>query len=59
MEHLTKDERITSKELRRYLQQERLEEPMKRSVLDELAEDEVYQDEERELWQKGDVDRDH
>ena len=59
MEHLTREERSTSKELRRYLQQERLEEPMKRSVLDELAEDEVYQDEERELWQKGDVDRDH
>ena len=59
MEHLTRDERVTSKELRRYLQQEQLEEPMRRSILDDLAEDEQYQDEERALWLDGDTDRDH
>lgn len=36
-----------------------VEEAMKRSILDELAEDEEYQDIERQLWQIGDTDRDH
>lgn len=54
------DERALSKAVRRHLLTEPgIEATLRQQVAEDLAEDDQYQDEERELWRKGDTDRDH
>lgn len=74
MEHLTASERKTSNALRRHLlTTPGLEADLVRAAVaelyprraperddeTELSEDVEYQDKERELWQRGDVDREN